>query len=135
MKAAVRYYSKTGNSKKLAEAIAAALGVTAETVDRPLEEDAEVLFLCNSVYWAGVDGRVKAFLKAPGARVGTLVNVSTAALIASTYPQMVSLAAEAGLTLSPREFHCRGSFKGLHRGCPTEEDLRRAAAFAESFLA
>ena len=74
MKAAVRYYSKTGNTKKLAEAIASAIGVTAKGVDQLLEEDVDILFICNSVYWAGIDGKVKDFLKAPGGNIGKLVN-------------------------------------------------------------
>ena len=61
MKTAVRYYTQTGNTKKLADAIAAELGVEAKSIDTPLEEDVDVLFLCNSVYWAGVDGKVKQF--------------------------------------------------------------------------
>lgn len=134
MKAAVRYYSKTGNTKKLAEAIAAAIGAEAKSVDVPLEEDVEILFLCNSVYWAGVDGKVKAFLKDPGAKIGSLVNVSTAALIESTYGQMKKLAADAGIALCPQEFHCKGSFKSLHKGKPDADDLRQAAAFAKSIV-
>ena len=61
MKTAVRYYTQTGNTKKLADAIAAELGVEAKSIDTLLEEDTDVLFLCNSVYWAGVDGKVKQF--------------------------------------------------------------------------
>ena len=75
MKAAVRYYSKTGNTKKLAEAIASAIGVTAKSVDQPLNEDVDILFICNSVYWAGIDGKVKSFLKSPGGKIGKLVNL------------------------------------------------------------
>ena len=55
MKIAVRYYTQTGNTKKLANAIAAELGTEAKSIESPLEEDADVLFLCNSVYWAGVE--------------------------------------------------------------------------------
>lgn len=135
MKVAVRYYTQTGNTRKLADAIAAELGVEAKTVDTPLEEDTEILFLCSSVYWAGVDGKVKQFLKNPGAKVGQLVNVSTAALIESTYGQMKKLAAEAGIALSEREFHCRGSFKALHKGRPNAEDLEAVKAFAKSVIA
>ena len=36
MKAAVRYYTKTGNTKKLAEAIAEALGVQALPISEPV---------------------------------------------------------------------------------------------------
>ena len=135
MEVAVRYYTQTGNTKKLADAIAAALGIEAKSIETPLEEDTDILFLCNSVYWAGVDGRVKKFLKSPGAKIGQLVNVSTAALIESTYAQMKKLAAEAGIPLSEREFHCKGSFKMLHKGSPNAEDLKAVRAFAKDVVA
>ena len=134
MKAAIRYYTQSGNTKKLADAIADELGIEAESIDRPLEEDVDVLFLCNSVYWAGVDGKVKKFLKTPGAKIGRLVNVSTAALIESTYGQMKKLAADAGLPLSEREFHCKGSFKALHRGKPGVEELHAVRRFAHGIV-
>ena len=135
MKIAIRYYTETGNTKKLADAIAAELGLEAKPIDVRLEEDTDLLFLCSSVYWAGVDGKVKAFLKSPGAKIGQLVNVSTAALIESTYGQMKKLAAEAGIPLSDREFHCKGSFKVLHKGRPNEEDLKAVRAFARDIVA
>ena len=130
MKAVVRYYTRTGNTKKLADAIAAELGVEAKSIDRALEEDVDVLFLCNSVYWAGVDSKGKKFVKNPGAKIGQLVNVSTAALIESTYAQMKKLAADAGIPLSEREFHCKGSFKALHKGKPDDADIAAVKRFA-----
>lgn len=135
MKAAVRYYTQTGNTKKLADAIADELGIEAKSIDVPLEEDTDILFLCNSVYWAGVDGKVKKFLKNPGAKIGQLVNVSTAALIESTYAQIKKLSTEAGIPLSKREFHCKGSFKALHKGRPDAEDLKDMRAFARDVVA
>ena len=135
MKAAVRYYTQTGNTKTLADAIAAELGVEAKSVDAPLQEDTDVLFLCNSVYWVGVDGKVKKFLNSPGAKIGQLVNVSTAALIESTYAQMKKLSAEAGISLSEKEFHCRGSFKALHKGRPNADDIEAVKAFARGVVA
>lgn len=134
MKAAIRYYTQTGNTKKLADAIAAEIGVAAKSIDSPLEEDVDVLFLCNSVYWAGVDGKVKKFLKNPGARISQLVNVSTAALIESTYGQMKKLTAGTGITLSEREFHCKGSFKALHKGRPDNEDIKKVKRFAREIV-
>ena len=131
MKTAVRYYTQSGNTKMLAEAVASELGVEAKDVSCPLEEQAELLFLCNSVYWAGIDKRVKQFVRDNAQKIGTLVNVSTAALIESTYKQMKTVAAGAGVTLSEQEFHCRGKFKALHSGHPDEEDLKAARAFAK----
>lgn len=130
MKTAVRYWSRTGNTKKLAEGIASVLGVPAEEVTRPLEEDTDILFLCNSVYWNGVDGKVKEFLKNPGHKIGSLVNVSTAALKESSYSSIKSLAQEEGIPVDSREFHCRGSFMGVHKGHPDEKDVAAAEEFA-----
>ena len=63
MKIAVRYYSRTGNTKKLAEAIAKAVCAEAETTDEPLREDVDILFLGSSVYANGVDGNIKMFFQ------------------------------------------------------------------------
>lgn len=130
MKAAVRYYTQTGNTKKLAEAIAQELGIEAKPVSEPLTEKTEILFLCNSVYWAGINKNVKQFLKANAGKIGTLVNVSSAALIESTYGQMKKIAAENKIALSEREFHCRGKFAALHSGRPDEKDLNAVKRFA-----
>ena len=48
MKCAVRYYTKTGNTKKLAEVVAAALGVEALPISEPVSEQTDLLFLGNS---------------------------------------------------------------------------------------
>ncbi len=135
MKAAIRYYTQTGNTKKLADAIAAELGVEAKDVSCPLEEDADILFLCSSVYWAGIDKKVRQFVSSNAGKIGMLVNVSTAALIESTYRQMKGVAADAGVKLSEQEFHCRGKFAALHSGRPNEEDLKAVREFAARMAA
>ena len=45
MKYAVRYYTKTGNTKRLAEAIAKELGVEALPVSETVNEKVDILFL------------------------------------------------------------------------------------------
>ena len=47
---AVRYYTKTGNTKRLAEAIAKELGVEALPISEPVNEAVDYLFLGNSYY-------------------------------------------------------------------------------------
>ena len=68
MKVAVRYYTQTGNTRKLCDAIASALGVEAKSVEAPLEEAVDLLFLGSSVYAAGIDPAVisKAVREFPG---------------------------------------------------------------------
>ena len=134
MKTAVRYYTQTGNTKKLADALAEELGVEAKSVSEPLEEDTEILFLCNSVYWAGIDRHVRQFVKDNAPKIGTLVNVSTAAMVESTYTQMKKLAAAEGVRLCDREFHCRGKFAALHAQRPNEDDLKAVREFARGLV-
>ncbi len=127
----IRYYTQTGNSKKIADAIANELGLQARSIEEPMTEKADILFLCNSVYWAGVDKHVKQFIKKNAGNIGEIVNVSTAALIESSYGQMKSVAKDAGVRLSDKEFHCRGSFMALHAGHPNAADFAAACKFAK----
>ena len=131
MKIAIRYYTKTGNTKKLAEAIGSAINVEAKTVDEPLTEDVDILFLGSAVYAAGIDERVKEFIENIDVNVGKVVNFSSAALIESTYSQVKKQVEQKGLKMSEDEFHCRGAFKFVHRGHPDETDLKNAQEFAK----
>ncbi len=133
MKAAVRYYTKTGNTKKLATAIADALGVEALPISEPITEAVDVLFLGNSYYAFSIDPEVKAFVRSlDKAKVGRIVNFGSAALLNSTYKKVKAEADRVGIPMDECEFHCRGEFKGIHKGRPNDEDLKAAAAFAKS---
>ena len=134
MKIAIRYYTKTGNTKKLAEAISQVVNVEAKTVDEPLTEDVDILFLGSAVYAAGIDGKIKEFIKNIDVNVGEVVNFSSAALIESTYGQVKKEVEAKGIKMSENEFHCRGAFKFVHRGRPNEEDLRNVQEFAKGII-
>lgn len=134
MKIAIRYYTKTGNTKKLAEAIGSAINIEAKTVDEPLTEDVDILFLGSAVYAAGIDKRVKEFIENIDVNVGKVVNFSSAALIESTYSQVKKQVEQKGLKMSEDEFHCRGAFKFVHRGHPDETDLKNAQEFAKRIV-
>ncbi len=134
MKIAIRYYTKTGNTKKLAEAIGSAINVEAKTVDEPLTEDVDILFLGSAVYAAGIDSKIKDFIANINVNVGEVVNFSSAALIESTYSQVKKQVEAKGLKMSEDEFHCRGAFKFVHRGHPNDEDLKNAQEFAKRIV-
>ena len=135
MKAAVRYYTKTGNTKKLAEAIAGALGVQALPISEPVTETVDMLFLGNSYYAFTIDPEVRAFIRSLDKnRIGRIVNFGSAAMLNSTYKKVKAEADKAGIPMDEREFHCKGEFKGIHKGRPDRKDLAAAAAFAKSML-
>ena len=134
MKYAVRYYTKTGNTKKLAEAVAAALGVEALPISEPVTEAVDILFLGNSYYAFSIDPEVRDFIRAlDKEKVGKIANFGSAAMLNSTYKTVKAEADKVGIPMAAQEFHCRGEFKGLHKGRPNEADLAAAAAFARSF--
>lgn len=134
MKVAVRYYSKSGNTKKIAEGIAKGADVEALDVSHPLNEDVDVLFLCNAVYAYGVSSNIKKFINDINVKVGKVVNVSTTALLKSTYPQVLKLCQAKGLNLAKEEFSCKGQFLNLHSGKPDANDVKKAEEFAKSIL-
>ena len=135
MKFAVRYYTQTGNTKKLAEAVAGALGVEALPITEPVEEPVDVLFLGNSYYAFTIAPQVKAFIqKLDKEKVGMIANFGFAAMMGSTFKKVAAEAKRMGIPMVNKEFHCRGEFKGLHKGRPNEQDLANAAEFARQFL-
>ena len=131
MKIAVRYYTKTGNTKRLAEAIAEAVGAEALPISAPVTEPVDVLFLGNSYYAFTIDPEVRAFVRGLDKnKVGRIVNFGSAAMMNSTWKKVKAEADKAGIPMDPQEFHCKGEFKGVHKGRPNDEDLKAAAAFA-----
>jgi flavodoxin len=127
----VRYLSKSGNTKKLADAIAGELGVTAKPITQAIPRNTDILFLGGAVYWGGIDGELKKFIANLGGKVKKVAVFSTAALAPSAYPQMKKLLTAQHVTVLEKEFHCRGAFSKIHNGHPNAEDLRLAREFAQ----
>ena len=135
MKIAVRYYTKTGNTKRLAEAVAKAVGVEALPISTPITEPVDVLFLGNSYYAFTIDPEVRNFIRGLDKnKVGKIVNFGSAAMLNSTYRKVKAEADKAGIPMDESEFHCKGEFKGIHRGKPDGSDLEAAAQFARKIV-
>ena len=135
MNIAVRYYTKTGNTKRLAEAVASAVGVEAQPITSPVDEPVDILFLGNSYYAFSIDPEVREFIrKLDKTKIGKIVNFGSAAMLNSTYRKVKAEADKAGIPMDVREFHCKGEFKGIHKGKPDENDLKAAAEFAKKIV-
>ncbi len=132
MNIAVRYYTRSGNTKKIADAIAQAVGVEAKTDGAPLSEKTDVLFLGSSVYAGGVDTAVINFIKENKDNIGMVYNFSTAAFPMSTYKNVRKVCDELGIKMAAENFKCRGSFTVMNKNRPNEADLKEAAEFAKS---
>ena len=130
---AVRYYTQTGNTKRLAEAIADELGVEALPITAPINGKADVLLLGNSYYAFTIAPEVRDFVAGLSQNnVGKIVNFGTAAMMKSTYKKVRAVADAVGIPVLDKEFHCKGEFKGMNKGRPNEEDLKAAREFARN---
>lgn len=134
MNYAVRYYTKTGNTKRLAEAVAKELGVEALPISEPVDEAVDYLFLGNSYYAFNIDPEVRDFVASlDKEKVGKIVNFGSAAMLNSTYKKVKEVADKAGVAMDDKEFHCKGEFKGLHKGRPNDSDIAAAIEFVKQY--
>ena len=63
MKVAVRYQTRGGNTKAVAEAIAKAAGVKAKPIDAPISEPVDLLFIGGGVYSLNIDRSPKDYME------------------------------------------------------------------------
>lgn len=133
MSIAIRYFSRTGHMKQMAEAAASVLGLEAQTIEQPLDAPVDVLLFGTAVYAAGIDGKVKDFIaQLDPAKVGKVICFSSSAILESSYAQVKKLLEERGIAVDSREFHCRGQLTLLHRGHPDSADIENLKTFVKS---
>ena len=81
------------------------------------------MYFCRLIIW-GPDKE----------KVGQIVYFGSAAMLNSTLKKVRAEAEKIGIPVMDKEFHCKGEFKGIHKGRPNAEDLKAAGEFAASFL-
>jgi flavodoxin len=130
MKVEVRYYSRSGNTKSVAEAIAAQAGVPAVSVDSadaPLKETADILFIGGALYAYGLDSHLKNYLKTlKKYDAKKAVVFSTSWLSKHSVDLIKKGLTDAGIPVETEFFYVKNA--------PSEEQLKDAAAFARKFL-
>lgn len=134
MNIAVRYFTRSGNTEKLAQAVAKAAGAEALNLSAPLESKADILFLGCSYYAFDMDPSVKTFLTDNKDKIGKVAVFGTSAMMKSMKKPMKRALAPLGIALAEDEFHCRGEFHFANKGRPNEEDLLAAQAFVQKVL-
>ena len=134
MRIAIRYYTRSGNTQKLADAISEALNIEAADVSVPLSEKTDILFLGCSYYAFDVDEAVKDFIVHNKDHIGKLVCFGTSAMMKSMKKPVSKIAETVGVTVADEEFHCRGRFGKIHRNRPDADDLKGIAEFAKKVV-
>ena len=128
----VVYYSITGNTKKVAEAIAAELGVKAENVKvkRELAKDSFV-FLGSGCYASRPGGKLRKFIARNDFKGRQVALFGTSGSGEGDEVRVIAELLKPKGALIRGSFYCKGKVWFLfNRGHPTDEELANAREFA-----
>ncbi len=129
MSIAVRYYSRSGNTKIVADAIAKGAGVEAVSVDMEgaaITEPVDVLFVGGALYAYGIDKRLKAFLKGLKKEDAKKAVVFSTSWISKHSVDLIKDAlSEAGIPVEEEFFYVKNK--------ASEEEKKSAEEFAKKF--
>lgn len=135
MNTAIRYYSKFGHSKQMAEAIENIVDAEAATVAEPLTEPADTLYLGAGVFLGKVNGAVTDFIASlTPDKVKCVVLFGSCAIIESPVPQMRKALEARGIKVCDKSFTCKGSMGPLHSGHPDAKDIEAFKQFIQSTI-
>ena len=131
MDIAIRYHSRAGHTKKLAEVIGEATGAEALTVDVPIDRHVDILFIGASLYYEGIYSGMKDFIRSlhPD-MVGKVYIFSTTCMTEYAYPELYRALRKQGLKVADENFRCWSEYNGFYVGKPDETDLENARQFA-----
>lgn len=130
MKAKVVYYSRSGNTKLLAEAIAKGVNTEAISVSSAnsnLDEDTEILFVGGALYAYGLDKNLKEYLQGLDKKnVKKAVVFSTSWLSKHSIDLIKNALKEKGINVEEEYIYAKNT--------PSEDVLKNAEEKAKSFI-
>lgn len=135
MTTAIRYYSKFGHTAMMAKTAGELTQTVPQTVDVPLSEPVDTLYLGGGVFLGRVDSSIGAFVKTLSPdKVKRVVCFGSCAILKSPVPQLRQMLEAQGIAVAEQEFACRGSMGPLHKGHPNQEDLDSFREFIKSTI-
>lgn len=134
MKYAIRYYTKTGNTKKLADAISDVLDIQAFDIKEEITEDVDTLFLGTSIYGDAIDPAVIKFFDNLKVNINKIILFGTSGTMKSAYDDIASLCLVHDIQLDEKEFHCLGCFVGMNMDRPNSKDVENIKSFVKDVI-
>jgi menaquinone-dependent protoporphyrinogen IX oxidase len=136
MKTAVVYLTKSGHSRKIAQAIATELQVPAEDIKtNPKLSGIDLLFVVGGIYAGTSDPQMIAYIKGVDNSM-----VKKAALVTScaSKRRKQGIVREAlqknNIDVISDEFVCAGSFLFMRIGHPDQTDIANAVSYAKGIV-
>jgi flavodoxin len=124
MKTAIRYFSKFGHTEKMAKIVGELTNTHPELATIRLSEPVDTLYIGSGVLLGKVDNSIAEFINSlTPDMVKSVVCFGSSAIIKSPVPQMREMLQARGITVSDKEFSCKGSMGPIHMGHPNQKDL------------
>ncbi|MDR3215366.1 MAG: hypothetical protein LBT75_03705 [Bacilli bacterium] len=127
---AIRYYSKTGHTKKLAKVLSDYFNIEALTINEPLTTPTDLLFLGGACYGATLSKEMMAFIKTLNPQVINNIIIFTSACKLNPYQLFVEELQKNNLNVAKEYFYCKGSFLIMNINHPNQDDLVELKKFA-----
>lgn len=136
MKTEIVYLSKTGHSRKIAQAIAAELHLKERDIKtKPELSGADLLFIVGGIYGGVSDPAMLEYVKGISPDKAKKAALVTSSCGGKTKQVKVrELLANNGVEVIAEEFICRGNFLVVGMGHPDKNEISAAAAFAQKIF-
>ncbi|MCL2321689.1 MAG: flavodoxin family protein [Oscillospiraceae bacterium] len=140
MKIAIRYQSRGGNTRAVAEVMAKELGLKAESIDKPLDGKVDVLFLGGGVYKFDIDPKLKEYLeKLDPKQINQIVAFTTTGWMKTALNKISEYAKKAGIKVNENKLYLRMMLQGhgmigREGGHLTDEQVAKIKKFASDVL-
>ena len=136
----VLYHSSTGNTEKLARAIADTLNIQAKPLgDDPISfsEPVDLLFIGDGIYFGKVNKRTRSFIDRLDAKmiknVAIFATYGGQSKIGTDIKEMIQ---NKGIRVVDEPFTCKGqSWVFINRNHPNETDLSKVSKYAKNAVA
>lgn len=136
MNIAVRYQSRGGNTSAVADIIAYEFGIKAFSIDTPLTEPVDLLFLGGGVYAWNADDNLLSYLNGlDKTLIGRIAPFSTTGAMTVTIKKIKEGAAKAGIPVTEQSLCLKvmlqgHSALGREGGHLTKEQIQKVRKFA-----
>ena len=135
MNAKVVYFTKSGHTKTIAEAIASELSCECSEFC-PIIEKIDVLFLGASIYKFGLDKSVIEYANSiDPAMVGKVVVFSTSSYSEDSFTKLSEIFTARGIEVDSDTLRIPGAFALMNRKRPNADDVVTAKQFARKVAA
>lgn len=127
------YASKTGHSKKIAEAIAKELNLKVQDISqKPKLENVDLLYIVGGIYGGKSQPELLNYLDTlDNTMVKKAVLMTSSASGKTGQEDVREVLTKKGIEVAKEEFVCPGSFLIVKMKHPNQEDIREAVEFAK----